>query len=301
MSNPKYPVYIVSKGRWKSRLTVKTLEEINVPYKIIIEKEQYDEYVKVINSDNILVLPQDYLDKYDTCDGLDNILSCRGAGAPRNFAWDHALQNNFSYHWVLDDNIQHFYRLNRNLRAQVKSGTIFRCVEDFCERYENIAIAGLNYRFLCKSMSRVPPYVLNTRIYSCLFIRNSIPYRWRCRYNEDTDLSLRVLKDGWCTVLFNAFLCGKMATMTVKGGNTEDLYKLQDMDGRLLMAKSLQKLHPDITRIIRRFNRWQHYVDYRPFKNNKLIRKDNAIIPEGINEYGMKLMDKEIHDSSRFN
>ena len=36
--NPKYPIYIVSKGRWESRLTSKILEKMNVPYKIVVEK-----------------------------------------------------------------------------------------------------------------------------------------------------------------------------------------------------------------------------------------------------------------------
>lgn len=55
------------------------------------------------------------------------------------------------------------------------------------------------------------------------------------RPNEDTDLSFRALKDGYCTILFNAFLCDKAQTMTMKGGNTDELYK---DDGRWLMAES---------------------------------------------------------------
>ena len=77
-----------------------------------------------------------------------------------------------------------------------------------------------------KRKFKIPPYYPNTRIYSCMLIKNDIPYRWRGRYNEDTDLSIRVLKDGWCTILFNAFLADKSQTMTMKGGNTEDLYKI---------------------------------------------------------------------------
>jgi hypothetical protein len=118
-----------------------------------------------------------------------------------------------------------------------------------------------------------------------------MPYRWRGRYNEDTDLSLRVLKDGWCTILFYAFLADKMPTMTMKGGNTEELYKLDgEKDGRLLMAQSLQQQHPDVTKIVWKWGRWQHSVDYRPFKNNRLIRKPGVEIPEGVNNYGMKLV-----------
>ena len=81
--------------------------------------------------------------------------------------------------------------------------------------------------------------------------------------------------------------------MTMKGGNTEELYKLNNgQDGRLLMAQSLQRQHPDVVKITRKWGRWQHQVDYRPFKGNKLILKPGVIIPEGVNNYGMVLVNK---------
>jgi hypothetical protein len=93
--------------------------------------------------------------------------------------------------------------------------------------------------------------------------------------------------------LFNAFLCDKAATMTMKGGNMESLYK-QDtqFDGRLEMAKSLQAQHPDVCTITRKWGRWQHHVDYRPFKGNKLIRKAGVEIPSGVDNFGMVLKDR---------
>jgi hypothetical protein len=142
----------------------------------------------------------------------------------------------------------------------------------FVDRYENIAISGFNYDFFAKARQKIPAYYMNTRIYSCILIKNDIPYRWRGRYNEDTDLSLRVLKDGFCTLKFYAFLQNKAATMKMKGGNTESLYKLENADGRLLMAQSLQRQHPDVTTIVRKWGRWQHNVNYKPFINNKLIK-----------------------------
>lgn len=78
--------------------------------------------------------------------------------------------------------------------------------------------------------------------------------------------------------------------MRMKGGNTDELYKQNDQtDGRLLMAQSLQRQHPDVTKIKWKWGRWQHVVDYRPFKRNRLIKKKDIIIPEGINNYGMVL------------
>ena len=40
---PKYPLYIVSKGRADTRLTSKALEYMKVPYSIVIEKQEYKE------------------------------------------------------------------------------------------------------------------------------------------------------------------------------------------------------------------------------------------------------------------
>ena len=281
--NPRHPVYIVSKGRAQRCLTARKLASMGVPFKVIVEQQEFDAYAETVGADKLLVLPQAYLDDYDTCDDL-GVQKSRGPGAARNYAWDHALSIGASWHWVMDDNIEHFFRLNRNLKVVMGTGACFTAAEDFVERYENVAIAGLNYEKFCKAVDAVPPYVLNTRIYSCLLIRNDLTYRWRGRYNEDTDLSLRVLKDGWCTVQFNAFLCGKMTTQRMSGGNTEEFYA---HEGTLAKSKMLADLHPDVSKVVWKFNRWHHHVDYRPFRANKLRRKEGLVLPEGNNEYGM--------------
>lgn len=276
---PNYPVYIISKGRWESRLTSKALEKMGVPYHIVIEPQEYDNYAAVIDPAKILVLPFSNL-------GLGGIPA-------RNWVWEHSINIGAERHWILDDNIDLFLRLNNNIKTPVYSGATFRACEEFTDRFENVAISGMNYFMFASRKSKVKQFTLNTRVYSCILIKNNIPYRWRGRYNEDTDLSLRVLKDGWCTILFNAFLARKARTMTMKGGNTESLYKLDGVDGRLLMAQSLQQQHPDVTQIKRRWGRWQHVVNYKPFKKNRLIKKEGIEIPKGVNNYGMKLVKKE--------
>ena len=275
--NPKYPVYIVSKGRWQfsNRLTSRTLEAIGVPYWIAVEPQEYDNYAEVIDPKKILVLP----------------FSNHGEGPThsRNWCWEHSIKQGYDWHWVLDDNIGGLVRLNNNQKVPVKSGSMFRASEDFVERYENVAIAGFQYRFFAPARSKLPPYRLNTRIYSHLLIRNDIPYRWEGIYNEDTDLSLRVLKDGWCTVLFNTFLCNKSATQKHSGGNTAEFYATE---GTLPKSQYLVDRHPDVARLVWRYNRWHHQVDYSSFKKNKLIRRKDITIPEGINNFGMVLVDE---------
>jgi len=209
--NPKYPVYIISKGRASTRKTSRALEKLNVPYSIVIEPQEFDEYAAVIDPAKILVLPFSNLGQ--------------GSIPARNFVWDHAQETGAKRHWILDDNISGFYRLNNNLKTPIADGTIFRCAEDLVDRYRNVPKAGFNYWMFAPRKSIVPPLYLNTRVYSCILLENSAPYRWRGRYNEDTDLSLRILKDGHCTILFNAFLADKEQTMTMKGGNSDELYQ----------------------------------------------------------------------------
>jgi len=284
---PRYPVYIVSKGRWKNRLTSKALNTMGVPYKIVVEEDQLPMYQAEVGIDKCLVLPQRYLNEYDTCDDLGDSKS-KGPGAARNFVWDHATETGAKRHWVMDDNLDAFHRLNRNIKRESDTPAIFAAMEDFVDRYENVPVAGPNYYSFVKASDGVPAFVTNTRIYSCLLIQNDAPYRWRGRYNEDTDLSLRVLKDGLCTIQFNAFLQGKVTTQRMKGGNTDEFYALE---GTKAKSQMLADLHPDVAKVVWRFNRWHHHVNYRPFSSNRLIKKKDIVVPEGINNYGMELVD----------
>jgi len=159
-------------------------------------------------------------------------------------------------------------------------------MEDFAERYENVAMAGPNYDFFAKQNQKLLPFIKNTRIYSCNLIKNDTPFKWRGRYNEDTILSLDMLKAGYCTIQFNAFLQGKVKTQTLRGGNSQEFY---DQEGTLPKSQMQVDVHPDVSKIIFRFGRIHHYVDYTPFKKIKLIKKKNIKIKNGVDNYGMEL------------
>lgn len=286
--NPKYPLYIVSKGRADSRLTSKALEKMNVPYYIVIEQSDYKDYSAVIDKKKILILPEKYLDEYEVLDNLGRSKST-GPGAARNFVWEHSQGNGFAYHWVMDDNIERFLRMNNNLQIPVGNGSCFRAMEDFVERYENVSMAGPNYYMFVPRKAPVPPFVKNTRIYSCNFIKNDTPFKWRGRYNEDTILSLDMLKAGYCTIQFNAFMQLKTTTQVLRGGNSAEFY---DKEGTLPKSQMQVDVHPDVSRLTFRFGRIHHHVDYTPFKNLKLIKKKSYKVKSKINNYGMELKKK---------
>jgi len=284
--NPQFPIYIPSKGRADSRITMSHLDAMGVDYRVIVEHQEFDEYAAVIDRSKLLVLDPAYQRDFDPCMDLMPGQST-GSGPARNFAWDHAAAAGAEFHWVVDDNIKGFFRLNHNLKVPVSDGTVFRCMEDFILRYRNVAMAGPNYFMFASRKSKMPPLVFNTRIYSCNLIRTDAPFRWRGRYNEDTDLSLRMLKANWCTILFNAFLQYKLPTQTVRGGNTDAFYAAE---GTLPKSQMIARLHPDVAKVVWRFGRWHHFVDYRPFQKNKLLKRPSAQIADSVDDYGMRLV-----------
>jgi hypothetical protein len=282
---PQFPVYIPSKGRADSRFTMRHFDLMGVPYRVIVEEPEFPLYAEVIDRAKLLVLDPAYRREYDTCDEVGDRKGS-GPGPARNFAWDHAAAEGAKWHWVVDDNIKGFFRYNHNLKVPVSDGTIFNAMEDFVLRYKNVAMAGPNYFMFCsRKEGNQPPFVLNTRIYSCNLIRNDVPFRWRGRYNEDTDLSLRMLKASWTTVLFNAFLQNKVPTQTVRGGNTDEFYATE---GTLPKSRMIARLHPDVARVVWRFQRWHHYVDYSGF-TQRLARRDDITVLAGTDNYGMRL------------
>jgi hypothetical protein len=298
---PQFPLYIPSKGRHEYMITSKALTEMGLKHFIIVEPQQVNDYKNSIKkmglTAEIITLDMSYKEKYELCDNL-GLTKSTGPGPARNFAWDHSISNGHKWHWVMDDNISSFRRMHKKERIKTTSPSFWRAMEDFVLRYKNIAMAGPDYSMFAFAASKQPPFITNTRIYSCNLIRNDVPFRWRGRYNEDTILSLDMLKAKWCTVQFNAFLQNKMATQVIPGGNTAEFYHAEGEvkegkkyadNGTLEKSKMQVRVHPDVSKMVWKFDRWHHHVDYTKFRNQKLIRRDDIEISNKPNEYGMKL------------
>lgn len=287
-NDPQFPLYIPSKGRSEYMMTSRALTDMGVAHYVIVEPQEVEKYQKAAQglSCTVLSLDMTYKEKYETCDDL-GLTKSTGPGPARNFAWDHSISQGHKWHWVMDDNIKCFRRMHRNERIKILSGAFWRAMEDFVLRYKNVGMAGPNYTMFAFGASKLPPFIINTRIYSCNLIRNDLPFRWRGRYNEDTILSLDMLKAGWCTIQFNAFLQEKIRTQTISGGNTQEFYA---KEGTLEKSKMQVRVHPDCSKLVWKFQRWHHHVDYTRFKKQKLIRRDDIDIPSESNDYGFKLV-----------
>lgn len=276
-------------------MTSRTLEEIGMDYRIVIEPQEYDNYAAVIDPKKILVLPFSNLGQ--------------GSIPARNWVWEHSKTAGHERHWILDDNLRYFYRMHQNTRLRVRSSVALRVCEDYTDRFENVYMSGLNYHFFVPTGTAKAPAYYNTRIYSCILLKNDQKPRWRvlefddkpAPFNEDTDLSLQILKEGNCTILLNSFTVGKSGTMKLKGGNTDTVYKVGQtgFDNRYAFAASLAQAHPDVCTQTTKHGRYHHQVDYSRFqKFNKLMLRPGCTWSE---EYPTKLQLVKLSDSKNIN
>lgn len=275
MDKNRYPIYVISKGRAKKRLTCDTLDAMGCDYRLVVEPQEANEYVSSgACADKILETPFSNLGQ--------------GSIPARNFVWDHAASIGASKHWILDDNIDGIFRFHENRKIRVLCPIPFAYIEDFSDMFSNVMISGMQYDyFILRKNGSIPAYDFNRRVYSCMLIDHSCHHRWRGRYNEDTDLCIRIMKSGLCTVLFNAFCCGKAATMTMTGGNTDELYA---QDGRKKMAESLSNQHPGIATTHERWGRITHKVDYSSINKTAPIKVGDF---KASRDYSMRLQKKD--------
>jgi len=255
----KYPVYIVSKGRWENPLTANMFIKFGIDFKILVEPQEYDNYCKSLGAKYVLALPFSNL-------GV-------GSYPARNFAWEDSIKNGHKKHWTFDDNIRGFYRLNKGYKIKCDGLKSIQSLEEFTDRYSNVGISAFNYQYFVGSFSRKPFYV-NTHAYSAMLMRNDMPFRWRLKYNEDVDLCLQVLDSGLCTILFCALTIDKVSTVVkMKGGNQDELYKNNDHDKKILKARSLEEIWPQYAETKIRFGRPHHFVDWKKHFKHKLKRR----------------------------
>jgi len=97
------------------------LERMNVSYRIVVEPQEYEAYAAVIDPAKIITLPFSNLGQ--------------GSIPARNFVWEHAVNEGYERHWILDDNLRSFRRLHQNKKIEVLDGVCFRVIEDFADRY----------------------------------------------------------------------------------------------------------------------------------------------------------------------
>jgi len=284
----KYPIYILSKGRYfrdrkyQAPKTIQYLEEIGIKdYKVIVEEDEYENYNKSINEENLIILDRTKIDTEGD-----------GGGIPaRNFIHYLNKNNTLGAYWILDDNINVYHFANFNQRIKCNTELPFVAVEDLFDNLTNVMICGHEYTCFAPPKDLKPKLKFNCRVFSSILINNNIPTFengniWRGTYNEDTDLSLRMLKMGYGTFIAQHFLAKKECTNGgVKGGNHSTIYKQDNKGSGTLKTNALLELHSDIVEPVKQFwinknktelgKRDHHKINYE--KLYELYGKPNII------------------------
>lgn len=277
MSETRYPVYVPSRGRADRPLTIRALQRYDVPVRIVVVPSQVDDYRSLVSErDELLVLPSDDMGE--------------GMCGTRNWIRDHAEAEGAERHWQLDDNISRFYRLWEGERIPVDAGVSLAAAEDLTDRFGNAGVSGLNYTMFVPRDTSVPFY-RNVHVYSCVLISHAMPCRHRLIWNDDTDLCLQALSDGWATLAVNAVNAYKLPTMVASGGMTGFYGGVGGTDtyGRYRMARVLEATWPSLVVTARKFGRYQHQVNWGAFRDVPLERSRSLDGLLAVDERGLTL------------
>ena len=259
---PRWPVFIPSRGRAGFAPTMRELDRIGVPYRVIVEDFEHDAYARFYGEKRLLVIPPRYFAEYDSGDpDGDKAGLPFGPGLPRNLALDTALAEGHAWHWTLDDNIRYWARIDGNHCIRAGDGWVFAAMEDHAARYANVGEAGPEYKMWVPCREAWPrPFRYNHRVMSCQLLRTAAaaPLRWRFRYNDDIDFTIRLLEAGWCTINYIAFVQAKQGTQHVPGGSSTTIYA----GGTYAKTETLVRAHPRIVNRVLRWGRPHHMIDW---------------------------------------
>lgn len=233
MKQPKYQIYIPSRGRWDCCFTAKILSAHNIDFFIVVEPQEVENYEKVFPGRTI-VLPKNN----------------GGISFVRNYIKQESQRRYEKFHWQIDDNIKNF-KLRENEKNINTSPEHLLCqAEAFCDLFSNVGISGLSHHMFAFAKKNV--WDLNKQVYSCVLVNNNNNISWRENTVEDTDYSLQILNSGLCTILFNRFLIEKPPTMKMKGGNTDTEYV---GNGRINRSLGLIKAWPGAFKLKHEYGR----------------------------------------------
>jgi hypothetical protein len=258
-----YPIYIPTKGRPDKCHTAQNFQKYQIPFKLVVEPQDLESY-REHYSDFCLVA----LDRND-----------QGIAYARNFIKKLSQSNKDAYHWQIDDNIRHIKEQIDGKYVSINPSVGFDKIQTHVEHFTNIGAAGMAH--LAFAFSHEDDIEINKQVYSSVLFKNDNDLEWRSGCIEDTDYSVQLLMEGYCTLLFTRIGIDKVNSLSMSGGNTDSEYA---SEGRLIRAKGLQSNWPGMFNIVHRFGK----ISIKPkpfwkkFKQRPLKVGQKERIKEGL-------------------
>jgi hypothetical protein len=175
-----------------------------VPFRLVVEDQEYSQYSNKFGEDKIIKLPG------------SNYGSVAFA---RNYIKKYSIEHNEKKHWQIDDDIKNLLYVNKGKLNERPVTEILGNAELFVDRYTNIGLSALSSSVFVKFASK--PFVVNKLAYTCKLVDNALDIWWEKGVIDDLDYNLKVLDSGWCTLRFNAFAFSWNTVMSQTGGFSE--------------------------------------------------------------------------------
>ena len=220
------PIYVVSKGRPTSS-TCKLLTEAGLDFTLVVEEPEAEDYARW---ESKLVV----MSKTD-----------QGNAYARQTALDHARESEIKYIWMLDDDIEAFYKTEKKRNVPVSCDQALAGAEGLLCGIDRIGIAGLEYQQFAWSAKRAMKFYSYCDV--VVYLNTDVPvnYDTSFRLKVDRDYAISVLSAGYLTAKVNMYSFQAPKYGSNSGGCKEDYENERFWSERLVQkwGSSLVKLN----------------------------------------------------------
>lgn len=290
-----YNIYIPSYGREDELATTKMLLEFNVDnWYLAVDPSQYvayrDSLAKLGISNRHIIIRDIYFRDEKMVDLTTSIKTpnyTHGTAGIYNFLLAFSRSIGERKFWTSDDDIiglaMKAYKGDEMMKAGEKydKNNFYRCskiVEDygfdykkFMKSLEDVSDKARNNGFVALEkfglVFALPIFwKLGTRAYSYYLTDNATQINHIGALNNDVTTSLEMSKRGYVNMLFEGICYNSLPTQ-MSGGLTEQYRRF----GTLEKGKRLVKVAPHCARIVDRYSRIHHIVDYNWYNKQRLV------------------------------
>jgi len=230
-----YSIYIPSIKRSDSEF-LQELKRLNLSYYLVLAHDQVERYLEYHDMNNIIVLPK----------------SVYGISKIRQFILEYALKKKEKRIWMSDDDLRRFFMWSSESNKEVSFKYFLQEAENEITKLEkadkSLVQVGFKYSTFAIPKSK---YSFNTDIGMIQYLnlerlQNKVSYDIKMTTLEDTDFSIRLIKNGYKNVKLNHFIFTAPRSGTGKGG-LEEAYQNKGKQQGII---EFQRKFPDLIKII---------------------------------------------------
>lgn len=196
-----FPIYIPSKGRPDVQPTVALLRASGIPFRIVVEPQDFKAYRKACG------VGVEIEQLRDNNKGLAHSRQCIKVMS---------ILSGDRWHWQIDDDVKCFLRRTPGQPSEkISAAVALGEIEAHVKQFVNIGQAGMNQNSWPPGRNAIK---VNNLPVQCVLNRNSVAAEYRRKIINDMDYTLQVLDEGYVTLMFDHIRAGTPPIGTNAGG-----------------------------------------------------------------------------------